>query len=64
MEQHERTSARLKGDLDGIVDGAVPPIGLAVELVGPELMEEVLRDIRETYKGVLYLAKDGMRIDL
>lgn len=37
---------------------------MPVELVGPELMEEVLRDIRETYKGVLYLAKDGMRIDL
>lgn len=37
---------------------------LPVELMGPHLLEEVVRDIRQNYKGPLQLACDLMRIDL
>ena len=37
---------------------------MPVEMVGPEMMEEVLGDIRRNYRKTLYLAKDGMRIDV
>ncbi len=34
------------------------------EMIGPDLMEHVVADIRRSYKGELRLAHDGMRIDL
>ena len=37
---------------------------MPVELVGPEFMEDVVTDIRRTYKGPLRIASDLMRIDL
>ena len=37
---------------------------MPIELVGPELMESVVRDIRKNYGGPLTLARDLMRIDL
>lgn len=37
---------------------------MPVELVGPEFMESVVRDIRKHYAGPLALAHDLMRIDL
>lgn len=37
---------------------------MPIELVGPELMESVVRDIRENYPGPLRIAHDLMRIDL
>ena len=35
-----------------------------IELVGPHFMEDVVTDIRSTYKGPLRIAHDLMRIDL
>jgi len=35
-----------------------------VELMGPHLMDEVVRDIRKNYAGPLYIAHDMMRIPL
>jgi ribonuclease Z len=37
---------------------------MPIELVGPGLMESVVRDIRKHYAGPLSLAHDLMRIDL
>jgi ribonuclease Z len=37
---------------------------MPIELVGPEFMENVVRDIRLHYPGPLWMAKDLMRIDL
>jgi len=37
---------------------------MPIELVGPEFMEDVVADIRRTYKGPLRMAHDLMRIDL
>ena len=37
---------------------------LPVELMGPQLMDEVVADIRKNYDGPLRLARDLMRIDL
>lgn len=37
---------------------------MPIELVGPEFMEDVVTDIRRTYKGPLRIAHDLMRIDL
>lgn len=37
---------------------------LPVELMGPHLLDDVVRDIRRHYEGPLTLARDGMRIDL
>jgi ribonuclease Z len=37
---------------------------MPVELVGPQFMEEVVADIRTSYKGPLRIAQDLMRIDL
>ena len=37
---------------------------MPIELVGPQFMEEVVVDIRKTYKGPLRIAHDLMRIDL
>jgi ribonuclease Z len=37
---------------------------LPVDLMGPERLDEVARDIRKSYKGDLRLATDLMRIDL
>jgi ribonuclease Z len=37
---------------------------LPVELMGPHLLDEVVRDIRLNYAGPLQLAHDGLRIDL
>jgi ribonuclease Z len=37
---------------------------MPIELVGPQFMEEVVADIRLTYKGPLHIARDLMRIDL
>lgn len=37
---------------------------MPVDLCGPHLLDEVARDIRENFKGPLYLAHDMMRIDL
>ena len=37
---------------------------MPIDLVGPKLMEEVVTDIRRTYKGPLQLARDLMQIDL
>ena len=34
------------------------------DLIGPGFMEDVVADIRKTYRGELRLARDGMRIDL
>ncbi len=34
------------------------------DIIGPDLMDDVARDIRRYYKGDLRLAVDGMRIDL
>ena len=39
-------------------------VHMPVDIVGPELMEEVLTDIRKGYPGELRLAHDLMRIDL
>jgi len=35
-----------------------------VELMGPHLMDEVVRDIRRSYQGPLYIAQDLMRVDV
>jgi ribonuclease Z len=35
-----------------------------VELIGPDLMDNVAKDIRKHYAGALYMAEDLMRIDL
>jgi ribonuclease Z len=37
---------------------------MPIELVGPQFMEDVVVDIRKTYKGPLRIAHDLMRIDL
>jgi ribonuclease Z len=37
---------------------------MPVELIGPHFMEDVVSDIRKTYRGPLHLARDLMRIDL
>lgn len=37
---------------------------MPIELVGPEFMESVVRDIRKHYKGPLTMARDLMRIDV
>lgn len=37
---------------------------MPIELVGPDFMESVVRDIRRNYRGPLHLARDLMRIDL
>jgi ribonuclease Z len=37
---------------------------MPIELVGPEFMESVVRDIRKHYSGPLAMARDLMRIDL
>jgi ribonuclease Z len=37
---------------------------MPIELVGPQFMEDVVTDIRRTYKGPLRIAHDLMRIDL
>ena len=37
---------------------------MPAELIGPEFMEEVVADIRRTYRGSLRIAHDLMRIDL
>jgi ribonuclease Z len=37
---------------------------MPIDLVGPQFMEEVVTDIRRTYKGPLRMARDLMRIDL
>lgn len=37
---------------------------MPIELVGPEFMESVVRDIRKHYAGPLTMARDLMRIDL
>lgn len=37
---------------------------MPIELVGPEFMESVVRDIRKHYAGPLAIARDLMRIDL
>lgn len=37
---------------------------MPIEMVGPELLEEMVADIRETYTGPLHLAQDLMRLDL
>jgi ribonuclease Z len=37
---------------------------MPIDLVGPQLMDEVVADIRQTYKGPLHVARDLMRIDL
>lgn len=37
---------------------------MPIELVGPQFMEDVVADIRRTYKGPLRIAHDLMRIDL
>jgi ribonuclease Z len=37
---------------------------MPIELVGPHFMEDVVLDIRKSYRGPLYLAHDLMRIDL
>lgn len=37
---------------------------MPIELVGPEFMESVVRDIRKHYQGPLRMAHDLMRIDL
>lgn len=37
---------------------------LPIDLMGPERLDEVARDIRKSYKGELRLAHDLMRIDL
>ena len=35
-----------------------------VELMGPQLMEEVVRDIRKNYTGTLHIAQDLLRVEL
>lgn len=35
-----------------------------VELMGPAMMDEVVRDIRKHYRGTLHIAQDLLRIDL
>jgi len=37
---------------------------MPIELVGLEFMEDVVADIRQTYKGPLHIARDLMRIDV
>jgi len=37
---------------------------MPVDLMGPHLMDDVVRDIRKNYDGELLLAHDLMRIDL
>lgn len=37
---------------------------MPIELVGPDFMLDVLEDIRSQYKGTLYLATDGMRVEV
>jgi ribonuclease Z len=37
---------------------------MPIELVGPQFMEDVVADIRKSYKGPLHIARDLMRIDL
>lgn len=37
---------------------------MPIELVGPAFMEDVVADIRKTYKGPLDMARDLMRIDV
>ena len=37
---------------------------MPIDMVGPEFMESVVRDIRRSYTGPLQLAHDLMRIDL
>lgn len=37
---------------------------MPIERVGPDFMEEVVADIRATYRGPLQIARDLMRIDL
>jgi ribonuclease Z len=37
---------------------------MPIELVGPQFMESVVRDIRRHYAGPLLLARDLMRIDV
>src|SRR5262245_12857941 len=37
---------------------------MPIELVGPHFMEDVVADIRQSYKGPLRIASDLMRIDL
>jgi ribonuclease Z len=37
---------------------------MPIELVGPQFMESVVRDIRKHYAGPLAMARDLMRIDL
>ncbi|MCZ6887308.1 MAG: MBL fold metallo-hydrolase, partial [Gammaproteobacteria bacterium] len=37
---------------------------MPIELMGPELMEEMVTDIRKNWSGELRMAHDLMRIDL
>ena len=37
---------------------------MPIELVGSEFVEEVVADIRKTYKGPLRIANDLLRIDM
>ena len=37
---------------------------MPIELVGPHFMEDVVEDIRKSYAGPLWLARDLMRIDI
>lgn len=37
---------------------------MPLELIGPEFMEDVVKDIRERYAGPLFIARDLMRIDV
>ena len=34
------------------------------DMIGPQAMEDVITNIRQSYKGELRIAHDGMRIDL
>ncbi|MCC5987396.1 MAG: MBL fold metallo-hydrolase [Pararhodobacter sp.] len=37
---------------------------MPIEHVGPDLLEEVIEDIRKSYDGPVHLARDGLRFDL
>ena len=39
-------------------------VHMPAEIIGPDLLDEVARDIQRTYKGELRLAHDNMRIDI
>ena len=37
---------------------------MPIEIVGPDLFEEVVADLRQSYDGPVHLARDGLRFDL